>query len=285
MSARRGGSYHRAVPRLRLTAQKRRPERANLFLDDEYWRAATYDTVALLGIVAGDLTDEQVEVLSLGLDGRDAFDAAMRSLSFRARTARELTDKLRTKQHEPHAIEYAIGRLGDLGLLNDRSVARQRAEVLRDRGRGRRFSEQALGQLGVSREDTAQILDEVYANADMRELVLRTLGRGVDLDEPIDARTRNRLHARLARAGHTNDDIRRVLDQIPAVAQEPTERRGAARPARSLSDEQLAREIARRFPTAHEDYAERRRAMGWCARRGVGHQELRDLLDRIAQER
>lgn len=273
------------MPRLHLTAQKRRPERANLFLDGEYWRAASYDTIALLDIAAGDLTDEQVDALSLGLDGRDAFDAAMRTLAFRARTQRELTDKLRTKQHEPHAIEYAIGRLGDLGLLNDRSVARQRAEVLRERGRGRRFVEQALAQLGVAREDVAEILDEVYANADMGALVLRTLGRSVDLGTPIDRRTRNRLHARLARAGHTNDDIRQVLERIPAISDEPPERRAPSRPGRSLSDEQLHREITRRFPRAHEDHAERRRAMGWCARRGVGHEELRALLDRIAQER
>lgn len=273
------------VPELRLTAQKRRPERANLFLDGDYWRAASYDSIALLEISPGELTAEQVERLSEALDGRDAFDVAMRALSFRARTAGEIIDRLRQRQHEPHAIEYALGRLKALGVLDDEAVARNRAEGLRARGRGPRFVSQALAQLGIERDMVEVILAEVYAEADMDALIVQTLGRAVDLDTPIDRRTRTRLQGRLMRAGHSGEDIRRVLDKIPAVVEDNPRGAGSSqRPARTISDERLEREVARCFPAAAGgDYGERRRAMGWCARRGVGHEEFRLLLERIAE--
>lgn len=278
--------YAAGVPELRLRAQKRRPERANLFLDDDYWRAASYDTIALLEIGPGDLTDEQVEQLSLSLDGRDAFDVTMRALTHRARTAGELTDRLRAKQHEQHAIDYALERLRQLSLLDDEMVARQRAEILRDRGRGRRFTEQVIARLGVERELSRSVLDEVYLDVDIDAMIVKTLGRSVNLDEPIDTRTRNRLQARLVRAGHSHEDISRVFGRAPHAtdSSSPADTHSAGRDRSAPVDtERIEREVARRFPSAGADYGERRRAMGWCARRGIGHEEFRALMERIAE--
>src|SRR5439155_26343498 len=73
-----------------------------------------------------------------GAEGADkALQAALRFIESRPRSAAEIRERLRRKAFEPNAIEAAIGRLSDLGLVDDAAFARfwiENRQTCRPRG-------------------------------------------------------------------------------------------------------------------------------------------------------
>ncbi|MGB1376909.1 MAG: hypothetical protein ACPG7S_03680 [Miltoncostaeaceae bacterium] len=46
----------------------------------------------------------------------------------------------------------------------------------------------------------------------------------------------------------------------------------------------LIRQVSRRYPAQGNDPGDRRRALGWLARRGVGPDDAREILRRAAED-
>ncbi|MEV0107378.1 regulatory protein RecX [Nocardia sp. NPDC050799] len=133
-----------------------------------------------------------------------AKEAALRLLAVRARSRAELAQRLSAKGYPIEVIEQALGRLAEVGLIDDADFARQ---WVRQRhgfsGKGRRALEQELRRKGVSQEDSAAALDTVTADDEYEratELVrrkLRSLPAGLDREKAI-----RRLVGMLARRGY-----------------------------------------------------------------------------------
>lgn len=133
-----------------------------------------------------------------------AKEAALRLLAVRARSRAELAQRLSAKGYSLEVAEQALGRLAEVGLIDDADFARQ---WVRQRhglsGKGRRALEQELRRKGVSQEDSAAALDTVTADDEYEratELVrrkLRSLPAGLDREKAI-----RRLVGMLARRGY-----------------------------------------------------------------------------------
>ncbi|WP_081876915.1 regulatory protein RecX [Nocardia rhamnosiphila] len=133
-----------------------------------------------------------------------AKEAALRLLAVRARSRAELAQRLSAKGYSFEVTQQALGRLAEVGLIDDADFARQ---WVRQRhgfsGKGRRALEQELRRKGVSQEDSAAALDTVTADDEYEratELVrrkLRSLPAGLDREKSI-----RRLVGMLARRGY-----------------------------------------------------------------------------------
>lgn len=161
---------------------------------------------------------------------RDARDAALNLLSYRARSVAEMEGRLGKKGFDDPVVADVVAWLLDLGYLNDRDFARQFLdERLRRRPRGPFALIQEMQKRGVDRtlaeEVLAELMDE--RGIDEAELardtarrwlsrqssrVARLLEEGGSGDDVLKAR--RRLYSHLERKGFRRGVVRNVLDRI-----------------------------------------------------------------------
>ena len=143
----------------------------------------------------------------------DCHERALRLLSVRPRSRRELRDRLLRAGFDPDEVEEELGRLEAVGLLDDERFARTVAEQqLLRRGAGTRGALAALAARGVDRYTAEGALAEVAAaegvpDEEERALAL-ALGRVDRLRGLRAERAYGRLMAFLLRRGHTPEVAR-----------------------------------------------------------------------------
>lgn len=143
-----------------------------------------------------------------------AMDQALRLLSFRARSEREMTDRLVKKGFAPEVTDKTVLRLRELGLLNDGVLARDMTESRRRGGRGDHRIRQELRKRGLPQASIAEALavvpeedsgDRAWAALQKRALRLKGLDR---------ERAYRRLNGFLIRQGFGIDETRSALKRF-----------------------------------------------------------------------
>ncbi|MCC7387667.1 MAG: RecX family transcriptional regulator [Phycisphaerales bacterium] len=175
--------------------------------------AADRDT---LGLTVGDRLDAPARArLGAALSREAARTDALALLRTRSRSRRDLLHRLALKGHPLDDATAALDRLARVGLLDDGSLARDRAGVMADSGRtGPRAAEVKLRSLGIAGPVAAEAVRDAYAGADLLEQATelahkRARSFGASLDR--EARQR-RLYGYLARRGYDHDICRRATE-------------------------------------------------------------------------
>lgn len=151
------------------------------------------------------------------LERGNAYRAAVRILSKRAKSRGELRRKLREYRYESDAIEWSIDRLTELGVLNDEEYARMlvRSQLSR-KPAGRRLLSGKLREKGIESQIIELVLDEMLEDrdtiADARKLALQA-ARSISDRHDREVRQR-RITARLARRGFDFDVIKQVVGEL-----------------------------------------------------------------------
>ncbi len=164
-------------------------------------------------------------------DPATVLDAAARFLEVRPRSVAEVRRRLRDAGYRAELVEAAIGRLADLGMLDDAAFARAWVESRdRARPRGERALRSELRRKGIADELVAAVLEDRAAlhldggvdagspvggavafagGADEADeaAALRLLERrgGPVLREPDPRKRRSKAYALLARNGFAPD--------------------------------------------------------------------------------
>ncbi len=141
---------------------------------------------------------------------------AYRLLTYRARSRKELEEKLSDKEFDDAVIEAVVADLTRLGYVNDREFARQwAAGRIRLRGFGRRRIEQELRNKGISSDVIQETLGEVFEAAPEADIAQR------EADKKLRSLTRfppevrrRRLAGHLERRGFPSETIYDVLRRI-----------------------------------------------------------------------
>lgn len=143
-----------------------------------------------------------------------AMDQALRLLSFRARSEREMADRLGQKGFAPEVADRTVGRLRELGLLNDGALARDMTEVRRRGGRGDHRIRQELRKRGLPQETIAEAL-AVGSAEDHGERAWAALQKRVPRLKGLDRdRAYRRLQGYLIRQGFGIDETRGALKRF-----------------------------------------------------------------------
>ncbi len=162
-------------------------------------------------------TEELAETLRMELDQGNAYRAAIRILTKRAKSSGELRRKLREYKYETDAIEWSIERLIELEILNDEEYARMvvRSQLSR-KPAGRRLLSGKLREKGINQSISDRVLDEMLEDrdtlGDARKLAEQA-ARSISDRHERDVRVR-RISGRLARRGFDFDVIRKVVDEL-----------------------------------------------------------------------
>lgn len=138
-------------------------------------------------------------------------------LSVRARSVRELSQRLRSKGHEPQAVAAEMERLIELGFLHDGNFARERARaMLRSKGWGPRKLRADLARRGVAADlidlAIAAAYEEFDPDAILRREALKRFGERI-LAEDVDPKLKNKAYRFLLGRGFEPEAIRDLLGE------------------------------------------------------------------------
>ncbi|MBS3908925.1 MAG: RecX family transcriptional regulator [Actinobacteria bacterium] len=103
-----------------LAQQERRARRTSIFVDGSFWRALDTEIVAELGLREGQrLSDEELSKLGHALETKKALGRAFNLLSHRARSTKELSERLARAGFEAAVVAEVIEKLLSLDYLDD----------------------------------------------------------------------------------------------------------------------------------------------------------------------
>ncbi|HET9905578.1 MAG TPA: RecX family transcriptional regulator [Anaerolineales bacterium] len=194
-----------------LTAQKRNPNRVNIYIDGEY--AFSLARIVAAWLKTGqELDDEKINRLQ-SEDARErAVQQSLLFLSYRSRSEAEIRQNLRKHEIPDEIIEHTLQRLRQEGLANDDQFAQAWVENRSTfRPRSRRMMAMELRQKGVTDESVSTALEAVDDEELAYEAAQKKVNRLKDL-EWMDFR--KKLSEFLARRGFSYSVIAPIVTRI-----------------------------------------------------------------------
>jgi regulatory protein len=146
-----------------ITGVRERRGRARVFVDGEFWAEIDADVAAERGLREGvALSLEELSETRVAGQRALAMNRALRFLGYRARSEKELRERLRRYGYGEDTVGSVVGRLKELGYLDDEEFAR-----LAVREKARRYGpRRVLGELrksGVEAELAQGVVNEEFA--------------------------------------------------------------------------------------------------------------------------
>ena len=140
----------------------------------------------------------------------ETYGAAVRLLARRDHSRLELRRKLRSRGHQPEAVEQALIRLGEYGYQSDSRFAESFVRSRVDRGQGRLKIVAALRERGIDDGIASTLLD--LGELEWRRLATAALRKRFGDAAPADRAEWVKRARFLAGRGFTSDVVSRVLD-------------------------------------------------------------------------
>ena len=166
-------------------------------------------------LAAGDEIEAEEYLDSVaGIQFADAYEAALTSLDFSARTAREIEISLARRGYVPPVAKAVTEKLAEAGIIDATRYAARLAEGAAKKNVGKYAVRQKLMAKGIGAEDAESALghlDEAQQARAARETAEK-LGRKYESLPPRDARAK--LSQALSRRGFSWDAISGALEGL-----------------------------------------------------------------------
>jgi regulatory protein len=195
----------------------RHPAAVRVSLDGRITWTVARAAAERIGVSAGMRLDETLrETLSVAADEEAAWRAVLRHLERRPFARGDLGRRLRQRAHPSAAVEAALARAEDAGLLDDLKFARSYAETRAQRGRGPVRLRADLSHLRVAHVIIDQAIAELWPDGEgveemVRALATKRVGQLEGLPREV---RRRRVLAYLARRGFSGLQARKVVAEV-----------------------------------------------------------------------
>lgn len=201
----------------RMTEQKRRPNRRNIYLDGRFAFGVNLNVVAQFHLKPGlELSVQQVQSIQLGEVRQECMDKALRCLERRLHSRHELQVRLTRLEYGPEVIEQVLNELQRLGYVDDERFARTKAlSAAQHKHHGKRRAMVELIKAGVARTTADRALEKVYDVHDSLATARQLAQKKAPSLRHLDSMTaRRRLAGMLLRRGFDYDTVRPVIDEV-----------------------------------------------------------------------
>jgi regulatory protein len=195
-----------------LKAQKKNPDRVNVYLDGEFAFGVSRFVGAGLR-VGQNLSPDEISLLDDADTREKAYQTALRFIGYKPRTEREVIKRLESGGYSAEIICSVLDELRQKEYINDAEYAAQWAEI-RAHGhpRGRRLIAQELRSKGVANEI---IQNALLILPDEREMAIRLgeafLNKNKNLEDRLFIK---KMEGVLARKGFDFGVIREVVGEL-----------------------------------------------------------------------
>lgn len=198
-----------------IEPQVRHKGRFSVFIDGEFALGLDEVVVASLHLKVGqEITPERLREASHAEERHQATEDAFNLLGFRARSEKELSDRLRQKGYEEDIVVSVIARMKEYGYLDDTAFASSWVSS-RGKTRGSRLLAQELRFKGVDKETVRETLSESRNGEEELQAAMVVAIRRVG-ERPKDSsrEAQAKLAAFLQRRGFGWEAIRPVLKHL-----------------------------------------------------------------------
>ena len=199
-----------------ILVQKRRPKRRSIFINGEFICGVDREVVATLGLRVGqEVNRGEIQKILRQEELNRARDYALKLLSYRPRTAKEVQDRLKKRGYDEGIVDEIVKKLERLGLLNDGEFAMNwAASRMRSKPVGKFRLRQELLLKGISEDLIRETIETAYQEADELELAIRVAGQKMRSCKSLDDMTaRRRVYSFLQRRGFSYETIKEVLEK------------------------------------------------------------------------
>ena len=207
-----------ALPRITaLDPDPHRPDAVRVEIDGARFGAVPRDLASREALAVGREIDAALqERLAQAADVEAAYRTVLRALEMRSFAKRDLGRRLQRKGHPRHAVDAALDRVAQLGLLDDAAFAQTYVETRAARGRGPSRLTRDLLSMGVERGLIDRALAAQWPEGSDRSSVPLALARkrAAQLGSLPRQTKRRRLVAYLARRGFTGREITEMVDSV-----------------------------------------------------------------------
>ena len=209
-----------------IEPQKKKPDRFNVFVDGKFAFGLDAETLVKSGLKVGqEVSEKEIEKLVFENETNKLVDKALRFLSFRPRSEREVRDRLRRKlgkKSQPSldkVIDNVLNRLKHLDYINDEEFAKWWVGQRQTHSpRGSRLIRSELFQKGIAQE----IIDKVLPEDEEGEVeqALKTAKKKLRSYQKLDPQEfKQKMGQYLARRGFgwevVNETLARLVDPAP----------------------------------------------------------------------
>ena len=196
----------------------RHPGRFTILVDGKQYAVLALDAIERLHLSVGRDIHGIKERIAIEAAQLKVYDRALNMLAFRARSSAELARALVRKGEDKDAVDRAITRLTEQGLLDDAAFAQAftRSKVL-GANQSKRRVQQGLRRKGVARDVSDAAIETVFEeeSVDQRGMVEQAARKKMRALASLEPEVqRRRLYAFLARRGYDLDDIRSAMSTI-----------------------------------------------------------------------
>jgi regulatory protein len=200
-----------------LIPDPHRPEAVRIEVDGARFGAVPRTLVSAAGLAVGsELRPELVEQLGAAADIEAAFRTVLRALELRSYARADLGRRLRRKGHPQEAVDAALERAAEVGLLDDTGFARNYVQTRAARGRGPSRLTRDLLSMGVERSVIDRAVAAEWPEDRDRTAVPLALAtkRAAQLGTLPRQTKRRRVVAYLARRGFSGREISEIVDKV-----------------------------------------------------------------------
>lgn len=188
---------------------KRNKERINIYIEEEFAFAVYLDTALSNHLKKGlDLSEEDVARIICEDGEKYAIASALKYLSYRMRTERELRDKLKSKEIPADVIDITVEKLKELGYLDDMEFAKLYVQELMQKY-GKRVVVQKLLQKGILREIAEAALESMPQEQNVINQYVERLKQKYKSEEEYNGK--QKIVRALMSKGFDYEDIKSAL--------------------------------------------------------------------------
>jgi regulatory protein len=199
----------------KIEVQKRNPKRRSVFIDGKFAFGLDEEVLYKSGLKKGQsLTQQRIEEITEEERKKEAKDVALKFLSFRRRTEKQVKEKLKKKEFDEKSIDATIDKLKEFDLINDLEFATSWVkDRLAFKPRGKKLLRQELWKKGIKKEIIEQVTEELCTDEDKAalELVGKIEKRYRNLEPKVAKR---RMYNFLLRRGFSYGTTKKALSQV-----------------------------------------------------------------------
>jgi regulatory protein len=196
----------------KIGVQKRNRKRRSVFIDGEFAFGLDEEVLYKSGLKKGEsLTQQRIKEITEEERKKEAKDAALKFLSFRRRTEKQVKEKLQKKGFDERTIKTTIDKLKEFDLINDFEFATSWVkDRLAFKPRGKRLLKQELWKKGIRKDIIERVTEEQCQDEDESalKLVERTSKRYKNLEPQVAKR---RMYNLLLRRGFSYETSKNAL--------------------------------------------------------------------------
>lgn len=199
------------VPQITRIKPQKNKKRVNIYLDGKFGFGLDADNFLKAGLKVGqNLTQKQIDDLIFKNEFQKLLNRALRLISRRPRSEKEVRDYLRRKKSPPELIEKVIKKLKQLKQVNDLEFARwwvEQRSTFRPRGKFGLTME--LRQKGVNEKIIKQVINEKVKELPLAQKLAQKKFKAYK-NLPREERYQ-KMSAFLARRGFSWEIIKKVV--------------------------------------------------------------------------